>query len=268
MKPLVFLKLGGSAITDKTRPYTARKEVIRRLAKEVKEARLRLGPAQWPLVLGHGSGSFGHYAAKESGFGEPGKWNAFAETGAAASRLNRLVADLFLAEGVPVVTYQPSASARYREGRLLELATEPIEMALEHNLVPLVHGDVAFDGLDEMTIISTEMIFAYLAPILSPSRILLAGAVDGVFTADPIKNPQAVVIPEITPASFEQVESRLFGSHGFDVTGGMLTKVKGMMALIQAIPSIRVYLFSALKQQGLFEIMTETGPQRGTVLHA
>ena len=37
----VFLKLGGSLITDKTRPHTPRLEVLRRLAGEVAAARQR-----------------------------------------------------------------------------------------------------------------------------------------------------------------------------------------------------------------------------------
>ena len=36
--PVVFLKLGGSLITDKTHPYTARHEVIARLAGEVRQS--------------------------------------------------------------------------------------------------------------------------------------------------------------------------------------------------------------------------------------
>jgi isopentenyl phosphate kinase len=90
------------------------------------------------------------------------------ETAAAALRLAHIVRDIFLAEGLPVVAIQPSASALCRDGKLVELATKPIEFALMHHLVPLVHGDVAFDETSGMTIASTEMIFAYLAPILKP----------------------------------------------------------------------------------------------------
>ena len=35
---LVYVKLGGSVITDKQRPATARPEVIRRLAREMRDA--------------------------------------------------------------------------------------------------------------------------------------------------------------------------------------------------------------------------------------
>jgi isopentenyl phosphate kinase len=263
---LIFLKLGGSAITDKTREATAREGVIRRVAREINQAR-GANPAL-SILIGHGSGSFGHFAATKSGFGQRGNWRAYTETGAVATRLTRLVADVFLAEGVPIVAMQPSASARCRDGELVELAVGPIQTALAHNLVPLVHGDVAFDETRDMTIASTEMIFAYLAPILKPSRIILAGIVDGVFTGDPLKDSSARLIREITPANFAQVDSQLRGSHGVDVTGGMIAKVRSMVALVQREPAIRVQIISAIREGLVERVLAQEDFDAGTVIHA
>jgi isopentenyl phosphate kinase len=263
---VIFLKLGGSAITDKTCQATARKDVIRQIAREVKRA--RDASPTLGLLIGHGSGSFGHFAAKQFGFGERGNWRAYAETGAAAARLTRLVTDIFLAESVPVVALQPSASARCRDSELVDLATAPIETALTHNLVPLVHGDVAFDETRGMTIASTEMIFAYLAPRLKPTRIILAGIVDGVFTSDPLRDESAQLIREITPATFPQIESQLRGSHGVDVTGGMLAKVRIMLALVQREPGIRVQIVSATRAGVIERALTREDFDAGTIIHA
>jgi isopentenyl phosphate kinase (EC 2.7.4.-) len=63
---MFFLKLGGSLITDKTRENAPRLDVIRRLAREISGA---LATAPPKLVLGHGSGSFGHAAARKYGTG-------------------------------------------------------------------------------------------------------------------------------------------------------------------------------------------------------
>jgi isopentenyl phosphate kinase len=263
---MIFLKLGGSAITDKTRDATAREEVIHRVAREIKRAR-DANPAL-SILLGHGSGSYGHFAAKKFGFGQRGNWRAYAETGAAAWRLTRLVTDIFLEDQVPMVAMQPSASARCRDGELIELATSPIRTALAHNLVPLVHGDVAFDETREMTIASTEMIFAYLAPILKPTRIILAGIVDGVFTADPLTDSSAQLIREITPANFAAIESQLRGSYGVDVTGGMIAKVRGMVALVQREPTIRVHIVSAMREGLIERMLAQEDFDPGTVIHA
>ena len=61
MRDLYFLKLGGSLITDKSASETIRIEVIKRIAGEIREA-LDLH-SDLLLLLGHGSGSFGHRAA-------------------------------------------------------------------------------------------------------------------------------------------------------------------------------------------------------------
>ena len=63
MRELVFLKLGGSLITDKTQAYTARLDKLADLATQIAHS-LQTHP-DLRLVLGHGSGSFGHTAAKK-----------------------------------------------------------------------------------------------------------------------------------------------------------------------------------------------------------
>ncbi len=263
---MIFLKLGGSAITDKARESTVRQEVIHRIARETKSA--LDSDSTVKLLIGHGSGSFGHFAAKTFGFGQPGNWRAYVETGAAASRLAHIVSDIFIAEDLAVVAMQPSASALCRDGKLVHLATTSIEFALKHHLVPLVHGDVAFDETRDMTIASTEMIFAYLAPILRPSRIILTGIVEGVFAADPLQDPSAELIREITPANFSKIESRLRGSHGVDVTGGMVDKVKRMVKLVEEQPSVRVQVISAMREGLITRALLEEDFSEGTIIHA
>jgi isopentenyl phosphate kinase len=239
--PLVFVKLGGSLLTDKHRANSARLETISRCAREIGQA-LRARP-ELRLLLAHGSGSFGHVAAVESRFGSGGV-TGYAQTGAAAAHLNRIVTDIFLAEGLPVVSMQPSASALCDDGRLLELATHPIEFALNNQLIPLLFGDVAFDRTRGETIASTEMIFVYLAVSLRPHRIVLAGRVSGVYSADPYRSSGTALIPRITPADFPSVRALLGGSHGVDVTGGMLTKVEQMIGLVTKLPGLNVDIIS------------------------
>ena len=266
MNELVFLKLGGSLITDKSREATAREGVIRRAAREIKEA-LETRP-DLRLLIGHGSGSFGHFVARRHGLLKEGppNWRGYAETGAAAARLNRLLTDTFLAEGVPVVSIQPSASALCRDGELISMATEPIELMLRYGLVPLVYGDVALDEVRGCTIISTEQIFAYLAHHLEPARIVLAGQVEGVFTADPLRDASARLIPQISRQNFHQVEHKLAGSHGVDVTGGMLTKVRIMHALVQKQPTLRVQLISGRRPGLIKRALLEPDLDEGTII--
>ena len=265
---VVFLKLGGSLITEKTQPEKARPLVIRRLAQEIRAALDERPDLQ--LLLGHGSGSFGHYAAERTTLLEREGFDAqaYAEVGAAAARLNRTVTDICVAEGLPVVSLPPSASARCRDGRLHYLATAPVETLLAGGAVPLVYGDVALDAVRGAAIVSTEDVFTYLASSLQPARIILAGEVDGVFTADPTCDPNAQPISEITPATFPAVVQALGGSAGYDVTGGMVSKVRTMVGLLETHPQIEVYVISGVEAGRVQRALTTNRRQRGTVIRA
>lgn len=248
MRDLVFLKLGGSLLTDKTRPQALRADVLARLAGEIAAA-LRQRP-DLRLLLGHGSGSFGHVTARmhgtQVGVRTPQQWRGYAEVARVAAELNRLVVDALWEAGVPVLRLQPSASARCRDGELVSLDECPMVVALAQGLIPVVHGDVALDAVRGGTIVSTEQIFRYLAPRLHPHRVVLVGEVEGVLTADPATGP-AQVIPEIRPNMLPDLARALGGSRGVDVTGGMVAKVQEMLGLIEATPSLRgVQIISGL----------------------
>jgi len=269
MNDLVFVKLGGSVITDKTQAETARPEIITRLAGEVASA-LAAQPGL-RLVLGHGSGSFGHVVARRYGtrggvHGEA-EWQGFAEVAAAAARLDRIVTDAFLAEGVPVWSLQPSASARCWGGTLVSLETVLVVSVLAQGLVPLLYGDVALDELQGGTIISTEQIFAYLARQLCPARMILVGEVDGVFEGDPLRQPSARRVPEITEENWSLVRAALGGSHGVDVTGGMLSKVEEMVDLVRTLPGLTVHVLSG-ERRGALEtaLLFPSEASAGTVI--
>ena len=267
-RELIFLKLGGSLITDKRTPKVARQEVIHCAAQEVQRALAK--KKSLSLVLGHGSGSFGHIPALKYGTREgatsPEAWRGYAETSSAASRLNQLVRDIFLEEGVGVVSCQPSASALCRGGKLIHLEMRPLHHLLAHDLIPIVYGDVAIDELWGSTIISTEEIFRYLARRLSPKCIVLAGQVGGVYTADPLLDESACLIGEISPRNFAQVERLLAGSHGIDVTGGMLSKVRSMYELVCEQPSLTVRVISGMRA-GLIERVLLEDIGEGTLIH-
>ena len=266
MSELVFLKLGGSLITDKTEKQTARPEAIYRLAREVRQA-LDARP-DLKLLIGHGSGSYGHFVGRRyhtrEGIVNDESWRGYAETGAVAARLNRLVTDTFLEVGLPVLSVQPSASALCHDGELVQLDTRPIAAALENELIPLVYGDVALDDVRGCTIASTEEIFSYLAGLLCPQRIVLVGVVDGVYERDPLCDPAARLIAEISPADYAQLEQQLGGSHGVDVTGGMLAKVREMVELAQRVPGLQVHLVTGEEPGRLLQALLDPEMAGGT----
>lgn len=241
----VFVKLGGSVITDKTREETPDLAAIERMAGEVREA--LAADTALRVILGHGSGSFGHVYARRYGIhlglAEGADWRGFALTAGAALRLNRYVVDALLAAGAPALSLQPSAALRAERGALVRWDTWPVERALERGLLPVIHGDVAFDIAQGSAIISTEQLLVYLTqvPALRPDRIVLVGEA-GVYTADPRAKPEAELIARIDSRNIASVLEGAGGSHGVDVTGGMRSKVELMWRLVQSSPGLTVQL--------------------------
>lgn len=264
MASLIFLKLGGSLLTDKTATETVRPDVLARLAQEIASARA-VRP-ELRLVIGHGSGSFGHVAAARhgtrAGVSGAAAWAGFAAVSGAAARLNRLVGDALLAAGVPALSLQPSASAVCEDGALVELATAPVQAALAAGLVPLVFGDVAMDRVRGGTIISTEQVLAFLAGHFRPEWLLLAGDTEGVLDAE------GEVIPHIHPTNFEATAPLLGGSRGTDVTGGMAGKVRAMLALAEALPGTRIRIVSGLVVGRLHSALHDPAQVMGTGIGA
>lgn len=267
MSELVFLKLGGSLITDKLRYETPRPALITRVAKEIAAA-LQAKP-DMQLVLGHGSGSFGHFVAEKYKVheGHLQDWRGYAETSAAAQRLNRMVADALLTEGVPVVSIQPSASAKCHQRELVEMSIDPVVELLHHGLIPLVYGDVAIDDAQGCAIVSTEQIFNYLALRLCPQRIIMAGEVSGVYSGDPQRDSVVRLIPEITSRNYAEVERLLTGSFGVDVTGGMLGKIKSLFALATEQPNLVVHIITGRRNHVIEQVLTNPQIKEGTLLH-
>jgi isopentenyl phosphate kinase len=260
MGELIFLKLGGSLLTDKSAPEALRMETLARLAVEIAAA--RAAQPNLRLLLGHGSGSFGHMAGARhgtrAGVRGAAQWAGFAEVGDAAARLNRHVVAALLAAGVAAVGLPPSASAVVEDGRIEHLAVEPIIAALEADLLPVVFGDVAFDAARGGTIVSTEEVMEYLTSRLNPAWLLLAGETTGVLDA------AGQVIPTITRALLPQFLPALGGSRGTDVTGGMLAKVRAMIDLVEAMPILTVRIFSGLEPGLLTRMLIDPSLPVGT----
>jgi isopentenyl phosphate kinase len=240
---LQFLKLGGSLITDKTRPQTPRLEMLESLASEIAAA-FRQNPGL-KLVLGHGSGSYGHVSGRKygtrSGVNTPEQWRGFSVVWRDAALLNRLVMEALCAAGLPAMAFPPSAGVTARDGQVEEWNLAPLQGALDHQLLPVVYGDVAFDSVRGGTILSTEDLFTHLADHLRPSRLLLAGIEPGVWADFPTCSR---LVDQITPRSFAQVAANIFGSSATDVTGGMSSKVQQSLDMVQRIPGLQIRIFS------------------------
>ena len=232
MRPedLVVLKLGGSAITFKDRPLEADETTIKRLAGEIAASGV------CKLIIVHGGGSFGHPLAHRYGIHEglKGNWQlrGLAETHLAMEELNRLVVGALVAEGLPAVPLPPISCFTTRRGRISKAFLEPLRALLALGAVPVLYGDVVLDEAQGFAILSGDQITAYLALTLGASRVVLALCVDGVFTKDPLKHPDARLVERLRPEDLSALEAG--GSAALDVTGGMGEKLREMAPVASA----------------------------------
>jgi len=269
MKELVFLKLGGSLITDKTQAYTPQLDVIEDLALQVARA-LQTHP-DLRLVIGHGSGSFGHVAASQyrtrDGFIPPSSpfihregddteqnyWKGFAEVWYQASSLNRFVMKALHKTNVHAIALPPSTNVIASDGQVTIWETTSISMALAYGLVPVIYGDVVFDEIRGGTILSTESLFAHLARALNPDRILLAGLEAAVWEDFPARTRK---IENITPQTFSEIRAGVGKAAEADVTGGMESKVTQMLELVQQNPALKIQIFSGAEPGNVLKALS------------
>jgi isopentenyl phosphate kinase len=240
---LIFLKLGGSLITDKQSPRTARVEIIERISREIAQV-MEENPGL-RMLLGHGSGSYGHYSGKKHGTREGVStldgWKGFAEVWHDAATLNRLVMNGLRKANLPTVGFPPSSSISSSDRNITSWDLTPIKTALEKDLLPVVYGDVVFDTRIGGTILSTEDLFLHLAREFKPQRILLAGLDQGVWEDYPeCTNLVKIITPDNYPALLPKINA----SKAPDVTGGMKDKVGQMLGLSSQIPDLKIFIFS------------------------
>ena len=260
---MIFLKLGGSLITNKSEPNSARLEVISRIASEIKAA--RKNDPHLSILIGHGSGSFGHPPAHQYqthlGARSGEDWRGFAEVWLAANQLNRLMIDSFAKAGLPAISLPPSASTLSENREIVKMHIEPIEAALKAGLLPIIQGDTGFDTIQGATILSTETIFKFIIPRLKPSIILLAGKEPGVYADFPNSGE---ILASVSSKDIEKL--KIQAAKDPDVTGGMASKVRDALAMCQSLPGLQVRIFSGEQAGSIFQALQ--GEALGTLIQA
>lgn len=238
MTSLVLVKIGGSLITDKNKPFSLRESALKTISEEVKKA-TDLGKQ---LIIGHGAGSFAHVPAKKyqthKGISGQESYRGIAEVADAAARLNRIVVAALLEAGVNAVSISPLTMMTTRNHELETLCLDSLKRALDLGLVPVVYGDQLLDHAIGCTIYSTEKVLGHVGLGLMHEgyvveRIIHCGQTNGVYDAD------GKTIELITGETIDTYRSAIAGSHGTDVTGGMIHKVEETLAMArQGIPGM------------------------------
>jgi isopentenyl phosphate kinase len=246
----IILKLGGSAITVKEKPFTANQSVIKNLAREIAKAKVP------HLILVHGGGSFGHPLAKEyaidEGHKDPSQIIGFSKTHSAMTVLNQLVVETLIQCNIPAIGFASSSFIVTKSGRIEKMDVNIISKMLEMGFMPVLYGDAVLDTRKGFTILSGDQLVANLAITLGADRIILGVDVDGLYAGDPKSDPSAKLIEKTNLNELKKEHSWIDKAKVTDVTGGMYGKI------IELIPAI---------EQGTRALILN-GTKRGSVYRA
>ncbi len=254
---LTLIKLGGSLITNKSKPYTYRPNTIKRLAQEIKRA-LQRNP-RLNLIIGNGGGSFPHTSASKystaNGYSTPEGKIGFCNVQHDASTINNICVKIFLRKGIPTIAVSPNTLFQTRDSKLTKSNTENIEYYLQQQIIPFVYGDTLIDTRKGSCIYSCDQVMESLADTLPSKkfkviRIISVGDFPGVLD----KNNKLVTL--LTPSVYQDLlySGAIKGSSNTDVTGGMRSKVETLLS--QAKQGVESIILDGRKPNNLYKALT------------
>lgn len=175
------------------------------------------------FIVIHGAGSFGHHHAKE--YGLTGKTDrlmgqfdpveeevevslqrfqmeGLAKTRLSVQTLNRILVAALIEAGINAVGISPCFAAPWMraDGSSVAAASElrmVVESALLAGLVPVLHGDACLYGKNSAGILSGDKLFQILGLVPWVDRGVFLTDVDGVYSADPKEDDDAMLMPKI-----------------------------------------------------------------------
>jgi isopentenyl phosphate kinase len=228
---MMLIKLGGSAVTDKSKPMTARQETIDSLAAEI-------AAVPGKKIIVHGGGSFGHIKAKQyelhKGFSGEAQREGICQVQADMRRLNSLVEGSLRRAGMPVASIPAGAIATFDGGELSSFPSDVFSHYLDIGITPISFGDVVVDRSRGISICSGDDIMLKLSKDLKAELCIFVTSVDGIFASYPPAEGQGPM-PEI-----RRGDRVMFNGKDTDVTGGMRRKLDLMLEIAQSGCAVRI----------------------------
>jgi len=205
---LTVLKLGGSLITDKSKPYTVRDKILELVSLEIREC-MDEGLIK-SLVLVQGVGSYGHPLVLEhkihKGYLGPQQLLPLSKTQAKVGELRVIVVKNLQNAGIPVCLMYPSSMITSDKMKMARYFFEPLKGFLSVGMVPLLGGDVLIDSVMGWSVGSGDPLAVLLSRELGAKKLIFASDVAGIFDGDPKLNLTATQFDEI---NLNEIELRV-----------------------------------------------------------
>ena len=207
---MILIKLGGSIITNKEKPLSARRKIIDNLAKSLKKI-------NEPMIIVHGGGSYGHYWSVK--YDMHTKERKYDLRGVAIIKnsmieLNKIILDSLLKNKSSPYCLPPTDFMSGNKPILKKV--KEIEKIAKSGLIPVTFGDALWFGQKKTYILSGDKIMTHIAKIIKPRLCIFALNEDGLYSD--LKSKK--LIYEL------KGERPSISENKMDVTGGMTRKVE------------------------------------------
>ena len=229
IKDIILLKLGGSLLTDKNKPFSIREDVVKSAVRQVIEANKK-------LILIHGGGSFGHPLAKKYSISKgldksiPNQILGVAETHQSMNKFNTYLINHFLENNYPVLSIQASSIFIKDSEVISTKSLDVIETSLDLDIMPILYGDIILDKQGSFSIISGDQIILALCQNLhkyNVSKVVFAMESDGLYVVDKDNSENSKLVTECYSNELDSLKLADLGQK-IDVTGGIKNKLNAI----------------------------------------
>jgi len=206
---MILIKLGGSIITNKEKPLSARRKAIDSILNQIKRIRE-------PMILVHGGGSYGHYwSVKYDMHTKPAKYDMRGVSIVKNSMidLNKIILDSAVKNRINAYCLPPTDFMNGNKPIKNKILT--INEIAKSGLTPVTYGDALWFGKKKSYILSGDVIMTMIGKILKPRLSIFVLDVDGVYSNTKSKK----LIRDF------KKEKPIISKNKIDVTGGMTRKI-------------------------------------------
>ncbi len=236
---MILIKLGGSVITDKTKPLFAKQKAIDNLCKTLKKIKE-------PLIIVHGGGSFGHYWSVKYDMHTKEKrydLHGVAVVKNSMIELDKIILDSLLKNKLHPYSLPPTDFMS--GGKPIPKKIKEISQIASSGLIPVTYGDALWYGKKKTYILSGDKIMTHLAKIIKPRLCIFALNEDGLYS-----DLESKTLVSELDASLRNVLSKnddIDTDPVMDVTGGMTRKVTEALAISKM--GVNVFFVNGNKPQ-------------------
>ena len=235
---MILIKLGGSIITNKKKPLSARRKTIDNILKQIRKIKE-------PIIIIHGGGSYGHYwSVRYNMHTKPARYdlNGVSVVKNSMIELNKIILDAAVKNRLNPYCLPPTDFMKGDSSIKSKILA--INDIAKSGFLPITYGDALWYGQKKSYILSGDVIMTTLARILKPRLCMFVLNVDGVYSN--MKSKKLIY-------DFKK-EKPVITTNKMDVTGGMTRKITEASKISRS--GLKVFFVNGNKPQRITDAVS------------